>query len=82
VLETLQDDELSGVVATQSGYHLITVLERRIGRQKPFSDVRERVKQMIVNQNFPAYMGELGKRYPVTWGVMASQAALQPTATP
>jgi len=82
VLETLQDDELSGVVATQSGYHLITVLERRIGRQKPFSDVRERVKQMIVNQNFPAYMGELEKRYPVTWGVMASQAALQPTATP
>jgi peptidyl-prolyl cis-trans isomerase C len=78
VLETLQDDEISGVVATPSGYHLITVLERRIGRQKPFEDVQERVKQMIVNQNLPAYMGELEKRFPVTWSVMASPAASQP----
>ena len=78
VLETLQDEEISGVVATPSGYHLITVLERRIGRQKPFEDVQERVKQMIVNQNLPAYMGELEKRFPVTWSVMASSAASQP----
>lgn len=81
VLETLQDDELSGVVATKSGYHLITVLERRIGRQKPFSDVRERVKQMIVNQNLPPYLGELEKRYTVSWNLMASQAAAQPAVT-
>ena len=81
VLETLQDDELSGVVATKSGYHLITVLERRIGRQKPFSDVRERVKQMIVNQNLPPYLGELEKRYAVSWNLMASQAAAQPAVT-
>lgn len=81
VLPTLKDDQLSEVIATPSGYHLITVLERRIGRQKPFEDVRERVQQMMVNQNLPAYLGELEKRYPVSWGVMATPAASQPAVT-
>ncbi|MDP2759592.1 MAG: peptidylprolyl isomerase [Sideroxyarcus sp.] len=80
-LGALQDDELSGVIVTPSGYHLIMVLERRIGRQKPFVEVRERVQQMIVNQNLPAYMGELEKRYPVSWSLMAAPTAPQPAAT-
>ena len=75
VLDTLQDDELSGVIATPSGFHLLMVLERRIGRQKPFAEVRERVQQMIVNQHLPAYMGELEKRYPVSWNLMATPPA-------
>jgi parvulin-like peptidyl-prolyl isomerase len=82
VLPKLKDDQLSEVIPTQSGFSLITVLERRIGRQKPFEDVRERVKQMMINQNIPAYLGELEKRYPVTWAVIASQPASQPVATP
>ncbi|MBI5890206.1 MAG: peptidylprolyl isomerase [Nitrosomonadales bacterium] len=81
VLPTLKDEQISEVVSTPSGFHLIVVLERRIGKQKPFGDVRERVKQMMVNQNLPAYLGELEKRYPVTWNVMATQAASQPVAT-
>ena len=82
VLATLQDDQLSDVIATPSGYHLIMVLERRVGSQKPYEDVRERVQQMMINQNLPAYLGELEKRYPVSWSVIATQAASQPTATP
>ena len=81
VLPKLKDDQLSEVIPTQSGFSLIMVLERRIGRQKPFEDVRDRVQQMMVNQNLPAYLGELEKRYPVTWGVMAAQPASQPVAT-
>lgn len=80
-LATLKDGQISEVISTQSGFHLITVLERRIGKQKAFEDVRDRVKQMMVNQNMPAYLGELEKRYPVTWNVMASQAASQSVAT-
>ncbi len=82
VLATLKDDELSAVITTESGYHLIMVVERRIGSQKPYEDVRERAQQMMVNQNLPTYLGELEKRYPVTWSVMAAQAASQPAATP
>jgi len=80
VLDTLQDDELSGVIATRSGFHLLMVLERRIGRQKPFAEVRERGQQMIVNRHLPAYMGELEKRYTVSWNVMATPAAASAAA--
>ncbi len=82
VLPKLKDEQLSEVIATPAGFHLIMVLERRIGRQKPFGDVSERVRQMMVRQNLPPYLDELQKRYPVTWSVVAMQAASQPVATP
>jgi parvulin-like peptidyl-prolyl isomerase len=82
VLKTLKDDELSDVIATPSGYNLIMVVERRTGSQKQFEDVRERVQQMMVSEKLPAYLGELEKRYPVSWSVIAAQAASQPVATP
>lgn len=77
VLDTLKDGELSDVIETPSGYHLLMVLERRIGRQKPFAEVRERVQQRMVNQQLPAYLGELEKRYPVSWNVMTPPVATQ-----
>lgn len=81
VLPKLKDEQLSEVIATPAGYNLIMVLERRIGRQKPFEDVRERVQQMMISQNLPAFLGELEKRYPVTWSVVASAPqASQPVA--
>lgn len=82
VLQTLKDDELSDVIATPSGYNLIMVVERRTGSQKQFEDVRERVQQMMVNEKLPAYLGELEKRYPVSWSVIAARSASQPVATP
>ena len=78
VLATLQDNQVSEVISTQSGYQLITVLERRVATQKPFEDVRDRVKQMMVGEYLPAYLNELEKRYPVSWNVVAAQAASQP----
>lgn len=80
VLPTLKDEQLSEVIASPSGYHLLMVLERRIGRQKPFAEVRERVQQMIINQHLPAFMGELEKRYPVSWNLMASPVAASSAA--
>jgi len=81
VLATLQDNQVSEVISTQSGYQLITVLERRVATQKPFEDVRDRVKQMMVSEYLSAYLNDLQKRYPVTWNVVAAQAASQ-HATP
>ena len=34
---------------------------------------------MMVNQNLPTYLGELEKRFPVTWAVLAKQADSQAT---
>jgi peptidyl-prolyl cis-trans isomerase C len=81
VLPKLKDEQLSDIITTPAGFNLIMVLERRIGRQKPFEDVRERVQQMMISQNLPGFLGELEKRYPVTWSVIAAQpVASQPVA--
>ncbi len=78
VLARLKDEELSEVVPTASGFHLLMVLERRIGRQKPYAEVQERVQQMMVSQQLPGYMAELEKRYPVSWSLVVTPAAAQP----
>jgi hypothetical protein len=82
VLATLPDNQVSEVIPIQSDYQLITVLERRVAKQKPFEDVRDRVEQMMVSESLPVYLNELEKRYPVSWNVVAEQAASQPVATP
>jgi peptidyl-prolyl cis-trans isomerase C len=73
VLPTLKDGEVSDVIHTSSGYNLIMVLERRDGKQKPFRDIRDRVRQMMVNEKLPAYLGKLQRQFPVTWTVMADR---------
>lgn len=69
-LSKLGDGKISDVIETKVGFHLLTVLEREPGGQKTYEDVRDRVRQMIINEKLPAYLGELERRYKVSWKVI------------
>lgn len=73
-LSRLEDDKLSEVIETKAGFHLLTILERRPGEQKTYPDVRDRVSQMIINEKLPPYLGELERRYKVSWKVIQTPA--------
>lgn len=73
-LSKLEDDQLSEVIETKAGFHLVTILERRPGEQKTFADVRDRVRQRIINEKLPPYLGELERRYKVSWKVIQTPA--------
>lgn len=73
-LAKLKDDEISDVIETKTGFHLLTILERRPGQQKAYSEVRDRVKQRIINEKLPPYLGELERRYKVSWKVIQPPA--------
>lgn len=69
-LSKLKDDQLSDVIETKAGFHLLTILERKPGGKKTYPDVRNRVRQLIINEKLPPYLGELERRYKVSWKVM------------
>jgi parvulin-like peptidyl-prolyl isomerase len=37
--------EVGGIIRTEYGFHLITLLDRRGGTPRPFEEVKERVQQ-------------------------------------
>ncbi|MFN8543544.1 MAG: peptidylprolyl isomerase [Candidatus Binatia bacterium] len=46
----LQQGQISDVVKTQYGYHVIMVTERKEGAQKPFDSVKEQIKATLRNK--------------------------------
>ncbi|TMA47187.1 MAG: hypothetical protein E6J83_05165 [Deltaproteobacteria bacterium] len=52
----LQVGQLSDVVKTQYGYHIITVTERKEGERKPFESVKEQIKATLRNKQLQDQM--------------------------
>jgi peptidyl-prolyl cis-trans isomerase C len=63
----LQDHQLSEVIETPAGFHLITILERRAGGQMNYLKVRDRVRQLWITEQMARYMSELAKQHQVVW---------------
>jgi parvulin-like peptidyl-prolyl isomerase len=72
-LAKLDDNKVSEVIETKLGFHLLTILERQSGGQKAFAEVRDRVRQMIINEKLPPYLGELERSYQVSWKVIKAR---------
>jgi parvulin-like peptidyl-prolyl isomerase len=66
-LKGLQDGEVSAVVETPRGFHLVIIIDRRPGRQRPLPEIRDRIRQAIIAERLPAYLRRLAKKYPVKW---------------
>jgi parvulin-like peptidyl-prolyl isomerase len=56
VCDALEPGEISDLVQTTYGWHIIKVVEKREARQKPLDEVREQIEQLIARQrNADAY---------------------------
>ncbi len=56
----LKQGEISDVVKTQYGYHIIMVVERKEGERRPFDQVKEQIKATLRNK---AIQDQQDKRY-------------------
>ncbi|MCB1737454.1 MAG: peptidylprolyl isomerase [Gammaproteobacteria bacterium] len=65
VLDAIKDGEISPVVETPMGFHIVTVLERRPGSQKTYDDVHDRVEQAMIAEKLPDFLVGLEKKYGV-----------------
>ena len=69
----LPDGKVSDVIETKNGFHLVMVLEREASSKKTYAGIRDRVAQLMINEKLPPYLGDLERRYKVTWNVIQAR---------
>jgi parvulin-like peptidyl-prolyl isomerase len=77
-LAKLEDNQVSDVIETKLGFHLLTILEHQAKGQKTYAEVSDRVRQMIINEKLPPYLGELERNYQVSWKVIKARDETAP----
>ena len=80
----LRSGEVSAVIETPLGYHIVTVIERRPGKQPALAEISDRVRQSLISEQLSGFLQALIKKYPVTWSlpVMTDVDAVTGTAAP
>ena len=74
-LKKMKDTQVSGVIKTPLGYHIVTVLERRPGETRSFVGMKDKVRQRLVHEKMDVYLKELEKKYKVDWKILKSADA-------
>ncbi len=69
----LKDNEISEVIETPMGFHIITILERRPGGVRSFEAIKDRIRQAIFDEKLVPYINSLGEKYKVVWNVVRKQ---------
>jgi parvulin-like peptidyl-prolyl isomerase len=64
-LKTLKDNEVSDVIKTSLGYHLILVEGRKLGKQRTYDEIYDQVKQAIIQSKLPGYIKTLQHKYKI-----------------
>ena len=70
-LKGMADGEVSEIIKSPRGYHLVTVLERRPAFKRSFESMKDRVRQALIQERLTAYLQELQQKYSVEWRVLA-----------
>jgi len=81
-LKGLADDELSEVIETPRGYHLVMIIGRKPGEQRPFGAVRDQVRRAIIEERLPPYIQALAARHPVEWRMADHRSGSESSPSP
>jgi peptidyl-prolyl cis-trans isomerase C len=65
----LEDGEVSDIVETPLGYHLVTILERKPGESRPYHTVKDKVQQLFLSEKLTTYLKSLEQKYKVVWNL-------------
>jgi parvulin-like peptidyl-prolyl isomerase len=69
-LSSLPDGQVSEVFETPRGYHIIIVIDRRPGGQRPYEAVDDRIRQAIIDEHVGELQAELKRRFEVQWHLL------------
>jgi peptidyl-prolyl cis-trans isomerase C len=68
-LENLKDNELSEIVKTDKGWHLIMIVNRKPSERKDYEAIKDRVRQKLIAEKMTVYLQEVMAKYPLQWQI-------------
>ncbi len=68
-LGNLKDNELSEIVKTDKGWHLIIIVNRKPSERKDYLAIEDRVRQKLIAEKMTVYLQEVMARYPLQWKI-------------
>ena len=71
-IKDLKEGDVSAVIKTPLGFHLVTVLDKRQSEQLPFVAIKDKVHQNFIEMKMTAYLKVLQKEYTVVWKILQS----------
>lgn len=72
-LSRLENAQISPVIKTSQGYHLVTIVERRPGGIRSFEGIKDRIRQSVISEHLIDFVNQLGEKFTVTWNVVKTK---------
>ncbi|WAK00793.1 peptidylprolyl isomerase [Methylobacter sp. YRD-M1] len=67
VLKRLPDNQVSDVIQTPKGWHLVMITARKPAERKEFAAIKDRVRQALIAEKMTAYLEQIMAKYPLDW---------------
>jgi peptidyl-prolyl cis-trans isomerase C len=68
-IKDLKDNEVSEIIKTEKGWHLVTIVTRKPSVQKNYAAIKDRVKQKLIAEKMTGYLQEVIKKHPLQWRI-------------
>ncbi|NOR71218.1 MAG: hypothetical protein GQ532_16225 [Methylomarinum sp.] len=68
-IKNLKDNELSAIVKTDKGWHLIVIVNRKPAERKDYAAIKDRVRQKLIAEKMTVYLQEIVEKHPLQWQI-------------
>ncbi len=68
-IKHLKDNEVSEVIQTNKGWHLVVIVNRKPSERKGYADIKDRVKQKFLAEKMTVYLQEVTEKHPLQWKI-------------
>ncbi len=68
-IKHLKDNQLSEVIKTDKGWHLVIIVNRKPSERKAYSEIKDRVRQRFLAEKMTVYLQEVTTKHPLQWKI-------------
>ncbi len=68
-IKTLKDNEVSKIIKTDKGWHLVVIVNRKPSERKDYAAIKDRVRQKFIAKKMTDYLQQVMVKYPLQWQI-------------
>lgn len=74
-IKNLKDNEVSEIINTEKGWHLVVIVNRKPAEHKDFAAIKDRVRQKLIAEKMTEYLRQVTEKYPLQWKIAERSSA-------